>query len=182
MFDQSLPSWSYYAVEDAKNNNNRYQPHPMLKRFAKRVLRILRSWARSSLRFPKKIARRIRDFRFRDFTWEMGLLLRAPFTKKPKTKFIIYGSGRTGTTLCLTLLSKHPDLVADHEIFNQYHAKSDMDFDNIYRKIGVSYTPPLFFPNLSIENVAATKCMATDRKNYCFKLLSDHLRGCPKSC
>lgn len=127
------------------------------------------------IRSLKNIAKNIRDLRYADFLWELSLFARAPFAKEPETKFFIYGSARTGTTICLSLLSTHPNLVAEHEIFNQYHAKSKKDFDNIYEGIGLSHTPPLYFKNLSIENVAKTKCQQVQRNHYCFKLLSGQM-------
>ena len=124
---------------------------------------------------PRRFVWKVRGFRYRDLFWELSLFLRAPFAKQPETKFIIYGSARTGTTICLSLLSKHPDLVAEHEILNAYHAQSKKDFNELYSTIGLSHTPPLFFPNRSIENVAAIKCKTANRKFYCFKLLSGQL-------
>ncbi len=37
---------------------------------------------------------------------------------KVKTKFIIYGQGRSGSNLLRSLLNSHPDVYCDHEIFN----------------------------------------------------------------
>jgi hypothetical protein len=38
--------------------------------------------------------------------------------KKPKTKFIIFGQSRTGSTLLINLLNCHPEIMAELEIFN----------------------------------------------------------------
>ncbi|QXD23952.1 hypothetical protein F7C95_18885 [Opitutia bacterium ISCC 51] len=164
LFDESLPSWSYFLVDDIKNNRRKIGVHPPLIRFSKILVSLI-----------KRTIKKIRDFRYRDLLWELSLFVIAGFAKQPKNKFIIYGSARTGTTICLSLLSKHPNLVAEHEIFNQYHAKSKKDFDQIYSEIGVSHTPPLFFKNSSIEHVAATKCKKAKRDFYCFKLLSGQM-------
>ena len=164
LFDKSLPSWSHYSVEDIRHNRRKIGVHPPIIRFSKNLISLI-----------KWIIKTIRDFRYRDFLWELALAVKGCFVKPPKNKFIIYGSARTGTTICLSLLSKHPDLVAEHEIFNQYHAKSKKDFDQIYSEIGVSHTPPLFFKNFSIENVASTKCKQAKRDFYCFKLLSGQM-------
>lgn len=123
----------------------------------------------------KNLARRIRYLRYSHLFSELSLFFRAPFTKAPKSKFIIYGSARTGTTICLSLLSTHPEIVADHEIFNQYHAQSNKNFDKIYDTIGLSHTPPLYFRNRSIENVAKFKCNKSNRSSYGFKLLSGQM-------
>lgn len=163
-FDQSLPSWSYYSVDDLKHRRRKIGQHPLWFRLYQKLTDL----------FIRPL-NAIGQFRYRDFLGELGLLIRAPFIKRPDSKFIIYGSARTGTTICLSLLSTHPDLVAEHEIFNRYHAKSKKDFDKIYEAIGLSHTPPLYLRNTSIENVAAAKCRQAQRKVYCFKLLSGQM-------
>lgn len=113
--------------------------------------------------------------RIRDFFWEISLVSRTLSAKKPASRFVVYGSARTGTTICASLLSAHVDLVSEHEIFNRYHIQAKKDFDSIYREIGLGYTPPLFFPLYSIENVAKYKCDRLQRSHYCFKYLTSQM-------
>lgn len=117
----------------------------------------------------------LKHFRIRDFLWEMSLVYRTLFTKRPKSKFVVYGSARTGTTICASLLSVHEDLVSEHEIFNRFHTVAKKDFDAIYGEIGLGHTPPLFFPNFSIEKVADYKCNRLHRNCFSFKFLSSQM-------
>lgn len=51
---------------------------------------------------------------FRD---SVRALIRGP--QRPEAKFILFGKGRSGTTLLLSLLNSHPDLFCDGEILNK---------------------------------------------------------------
>jgi LPS sulfotransferase NodH len=44
-----------------------------------------------------------------------------PFWPAPKKKFVIFGQGRTGSTLLVDLLNSGVDTFSDREIFNVYH-------------------------------------------------------------
>ena len=55
------------------------------------------------------------------YALELSTYLQFPwvFGKQPKTKFVIYGTGRSGTTLLVSLLRNQPAIYCDNEIFHR---------------------------------------------------------------
>ncbi|MEZ4689337.1 MAG: hypothetical protein R3A12_03810 [Ignavibacteria bacterium] len=52
----------------------------------------------------------------------------------PKSKFLIYTRGRTGSTVLTDLLNCHPDVFCDVEIFNFLYSGSKIKFPEMYIK------------------------------------------------
>ncbi len=55
--------------------------------------------------------------RFEKFTAYAARFL--PGAKRPRTRFLIFAQGRSGSTLLVSLLNCHPSLLCDREIFNR---------------------------------------------------------------
>lgn len=85
------------------------------------------------------------------YLFEMGVYLKALFSPKrvPRTKFIIFGTGRSGSTLLVTLMDSNSHIFCDNEIYHR----------------------PVLFPTL-YRNLRA-KLANTDV--YGFKLLMYHI-------
>jgi hypothetical protein len=75
----------------------------------------------------------------------------------PEKKFIIYGSGRSGSTLLTSMLNTHSDIYCDAEI------------------LAKKYAPNIIFPNLYISSISK-KASHRRKKNYGCGLMSTHLR------
>ncbi|MCR9152717.1 MAG: hypothetical protein NXI09_01290 [Bacteroidetes bacterium] len=72
------------------------------------------------------------------------------YTGKPQSKFVLFGRGRSGSTLLTQMLNESPDISCDKEIFNR----------------------PVLFPRLFLRS----RKSRTNRNIYGFKLLSYQLR------
>ena len=84
----------------------------------------------SSPGFKKRLYRWVRDVR--TYNWVTQLLYWLNWKlgdKSPKTIFLIFGMGRSGSTLLVDLLNQHPDIHCDGEVLKKkvFHLPSFID-------------------------------------------------------
>ena len=79
------------------------------------------------------------------------------FTKYPDKRFIIYGSGRSGSTLLTNLLNSHPHIFCDGEI------------------LGKRYAPNVIWPYQYLTAMSK-KAIMKKKTVYGFKMKTDELR------
>ncbi|MEZ4801890.1 MAG: hypothetical protein R2797_03895 [Gelidibacter sp.] len=79
----------------------------------------------------------------------------------PEKKFILYGSGRTGSTLFASLLNEHPSIFCDYEIFREYSA------------------PNILFPHRYLK-IMSTRGLKNDKAVYGCQLMSNQLKNQPR--
>jgi hypothetical protein len=87
-----------------------------------------------------------------------------PLMKTPKIRFVIFGQGRSGSTLLVKMLNAHPDITCDLEVMNA----------RLWGRISRRLLLPLwrYYPIPLFSYKAARR----QRRAYGFKLFFDHCK------